>query len=161
MTTISELNKTNPIKAVAKHINLNTQVEQPFHHRQCYFNQHKFRKSKQITVNLTKTIQVLNKDINGIGQMKLGDKKVLTKVINLGGENEYEYILLSGEGASEKLENDLTCDEIAGKDAKKKRFRKDRKCEKKICNKLNLIETDEEDSKQESNNDSEKEKINT
>ena len=154
MTAISDINKTNAMKPLAKHLNLSTQVEQPFHHRQCYFNKHKFRKSKQITVNLTKTIQVLNKDTNGIGQMKLGDKKVLTKVINLGGENENEYILLSGEGTSDKLGNELTYDETAGNDAKKKWLRKDRKCEKKMCNKLNLIETDEEDSKQESNTDS-------
>lgn len=77
-----------PQQKPAKHFNVSTLVDQPFHQRQCYFNKHRSNRFKQSRVVLAKTIQLFNKDTNPKFNP---DRTIASQIINVK-DAEYENI---------------------------------------------------------------------
>lgn len=82
-----------------KHLNFNTQVEQPFHKRQCYINSHKASRFRDAKVSLAKTIQLPNKEAN---QKPPAERVYSTQVIHVQDNNAEKNGNFS---SSDELEN--------------------------------------------------------
>ncbi len=74
--------KNNVMKQPAqiKHHNINTQVDMPFHRRQCYLTCHRADRFRTAKLPISKTIQFVNKDLL---QRPASERTYVTETVNL------------------------------------------------------------------------------
>jgi len=70
--------------ALIKHLNVTTQVDKPFHRRQCYLNSHRPDHFRTAKLPMSKTIQLLNKDLL---QRPSSERTYTTETINLADDD--------------------------------------------------------------------------